>query len=264
MAAAGGSHYVAGQVHSPERIVTKDVAFASEGAEINAYLARPVESGTYPGLIVIHEAFGVNDHIKDICRRFANVGFIALAPNLFKRVGEPPVGDMAAIGKLMQAMPDRLVVHDLENAADYLRKTEGCSGKVGCVGFCMGGRCTLLFACSSTRVDAAVDCWGGFIASASADTATTANRPTPVVDLVKDLHCPLYSVFGAEDQNPSPEHQSQLRARLEAAGKDKIATLESFAGAGHAFFADYRPSYRETPAFSLWPKMVFFLKRHLV
>jgi carboxymethylenebutenolidase len=263
MAAAGGTHYVAGQVHSPERVASKDVSFASEGAEINAYLARPAESGTYPGLIVVHEAFGVNDHIKDICRRFANVGFIALAPNLFKRVGEPS-GDMAAIGKLMQEMPDRLIVRDLENAADYLRKTDGCSGKVGCVGFCMGGRCTLLFACSSNKVDAAVDCWGGSITRASNDAVTTPNRPTPVLDLVKELHCPLYGVFGAEDQNPSPEHQGQLQARLEQAGKDKIATLESFANAGHAFFADYRANYRETAAFSLWPKMVFFLKRHLV
>lgn len=263
MAAAGGTHYVPGQVHDLSRIETAEVSFSSEGASIGSYLARPREAGSYPGLIVIHEAWAVNDHIKDLTRRFANLGFIAMAPNLFTRVGDPSKAEMPEIQRLMQAMPDALVVRDLENAADYLRKQPGINGKVGCVGFCMGGRCTLLFACSSDKVDAAVDCWGGGITRANNDAVTTPNRPKPIIDMVANLHCPLYGVFGAEDQNPSPEHMAQLQAKLEQTGKASIATLESFANAGHAFLADYRPNYRETAAFSLWPKMVFFLKRHL-
>ena len=97
-----------------------------------------------------------------------------------------------------------------------------------------------------------------------ADTGTSKLHPTPVVDLIKNLGKPLYAVFGAEDQNPSPAHAAELRARLEREGKLGLAMLESFEGAGHAFFADPRPDrYREKQAFALWPKMVSFFKRNL-
>jgi len=159
----------------------------------------------------------------------------------------------------MLALPDAQLVRDLDKAADVLAAEPGMSGKIGCVGFCMGGRTTLLYACSSNRLSAAIDCWGGAV---TADMSpVTANRPTPVIDLVPKLGCPLYVVCGEEDANPSPAHAEQLRQRLQQAGKD--FTLEAFKNAGHAFFADYRPSYREKAAFELWPKMVAFFDRNL-
>jgi carboxymethylenebutenolidase len=254
---------LAGQVENPQRIATEEITFASDGTSIEAFTATPREAGRYPGIIVIHEAFGVDDHIRDIVGRFANAGFVALAPNLYQRVGAPAPGDM---GKLMQKMfglQDPQIVRDLEAAAARIRAMNTSNGKVGCVGFCMGGRTTLLFACSSKKVDAAVDCWGGFILSATPDAASTPSRPTPVIDLAGGLNCPLYVVVGAEDQNPSPAHAAQLRERLDKEGKSALATVEIFDDAGHAFLNDKRPNYREKAALELWPKMIAFFKKHL-
>jgi carboxymethylenebutenolidase len=254
---------LAGQVEDPQRIVTEEIAFSSDGSKIDAFLARPRQAGRYGGVIVIHEAFGVDDHIKDVAGRFANAGFIALAPNLYHRVGAPTPGDMSTVMGKMFGLEDRLLVRDLEAAAAHIRGLQGSNGKVGCVGFCMGGRTTLLFACSSDKVDAAVDCWGGFILSATPDAPSTPSRPTPVADLVGGLKCPLYIVIGAEDQNPSPAHGAELRTRLDKAGKSALITMEIFENAGHAFLNDRRPNYREKAAFELWPKVVAFFKKHL-
>ena len=254
---------LAGQVEDPNRIVTEEVKFASNGTNIEAFLARPRQPGSYPGVIVIHEAFGVDDHIRDVAGRFANAGFIALAPNLYQRVGAPTPGDMSTVMQKMFGLQDPQIVRDLEAGAAHIRGLHGASGKVGCVGFCMGGRTTLLFACSSDKLDAACDCWGGFIMSATPDAPTTPSRPTPVADLVGRLKCPLYVVIGAEDANPSPAHGAELRSRLDKAGKHALVTVEVFDNAGHAFLNDKRPNYREKAAFELWPKMIAFFKRHL-
>jgi carboxymethylenebutenolidase len=253
---------LAGEVTDSGALETRDVSFQSDGAAINAYLARPKAPGTYPAVIVLHEAFGLVEHERDVARRFANAGFIALAPDIYSRVGAlKNASDMTEVRAKMFGIPDAQLVRDFEAAAAFVRAQPGASGKVGCVGFCVGGRWTLLFACSSDKVDAAIDCWGGFITRATPDAVTTPERPTPVIDLAKQLHCPLYVVCGEEDQNPSPADAAELGKRLEAAGKS--VQVEVFKNAGHAFFADYRPSYREAPAFELWPKMVAFFKAHL-
>jgi carboxymethylenebutenolidase len=130
----------------------------------------------------------------------------------------------------------------------------------------MGGRYTLLLACTSDRVAAAVDCWGGFIDKATPDERTTAQRPTPPLELAESLRCPLLAAVGAEDHNPSPELAAQLRDR---AGRSPIGNsgqevkVDVYEGAGHAFFADYRPNYRPQAAARLWLQIVPFFARHL-
>jgi carboxymethylenebutenolidase len=251
-----------GEVTNLETLETCDLSFQSDGFAMRAYLARPKAPGTYPAVIILHEAFGLVEHERDIARRFANAGFIALAPDVYSRVGAPQnPSDMTEVRAKMFGITDVQLVRDLVVAATFVRAQPGASGKVGCVGFCVGGRWTLLFACSSDKVDAAIDCWGGFIARATPDAAITPERPRPVIDLAQQLHCPLYIVCGEEDQNPSPADASELARRLEKAGRR--FELEVFKSAGHAFFADYRPSYREAPAFDLWPKMVAFFRTHL-
>jgi carboxymethylenebutenolidase len=159
----------------------------------------------------------------------------------------------------MLALSDEQLVRDVDQAVTRLEAEPGMAGRIGCVGFCMGGRTTLLYACSSQRLSAAIDCWGGGI---TADAApVTPQRPTPIVDLIPRLSCPLYVVCGEEDTNPSPAQIEVLRQRLEQHGKTFI--IDVFKGAGHAFFADYRPSYREKAAFELWPKMVSFFDTYL-
>ena len=253
---------LAGEVKDLSTIETRDVTFPSDGFQMKGYLARPKAPGNHPAVIVLHEAFGLVDHERDIARRLANVGFIAFAPDIYSRVG--PLKDpsnMAEVLPKMFGLSDAQLVRDFNAAADFVRAQPGSNGKVGCVGFCVGGRWTLLFACSSDKVNAAVDCWGGFINRATPEAATTAERPTPVIDLVPQLHCPLYVVCGEEDQNPSPAVAEELRGRLEKAGKK--FQFDMFKNAGHAFFADYRPSYREKAAFELWPKMVSFFQTNL-
>jgi carboxymethylenebutenolidase len=250
-----------GEVTNPQALDAREVSFASNGDLLEGYLARPRAAGNYAGLIVVHEIFGVNEHIRDVTRRFANAGFIALAPNLFSRAGKVDLSEMETARAIAFSVTDAQVVRDLEAAAAFLRTQPGATGKVGCIGFCFGGREALLFACNSDKLDAAIDCWGGFLTSATPSEKTTAARPKPVMEMGERLSCPLLAVFGAEDQNPSPADAAELRARLEKAGKN--FTVKVFENAGHAFFADYRPQYREAAAFELWRDAIAFLREHL-
>ena len=159
------------------------------------------------------------------------------------------------------AMSDETVLGDLQGAADHLRSLDGVTEQIGCIGFCMGGRYTLLFACASDRLNAAVDCWGGFIDRATPDERSTPPRPTPPLEMAASLNCPLLAAIGAEDQNPSPELGAQLREQAGASGQD--VKVDIYDGAGHAFFADYRPTYRPEPAAKLWSEVVPFLHKHL-
>ena len=253
---------VPGVVTDPSRIKGGVIALASGGTQIAAYLATPNQPGNYPGIVVIQEAFGLVDHICDVARRFANLGYNAVAPALYWRRGGPAnPDDINTVFPVMFGLPDNEAVQDLEAAADCLRALPGATGKVGAIGFCSGGRHTLLFACSSGMVDAAIDCWGGFINRATPDAETSAARPKPPLDMVGQLHCPLFGVFGAEDQNPPVALEAELKKRAQAAGKD--VTTKIYQGAGHAFLADYRPTYREGPAHPLWGDIQSFFGTRL-
>ena len=168
---------------------------------------------------------------------------------------------MASLFSIMLGLDDARTVKDLEGCAALLRGLDNATDKVGVIGSCSGGRQTLLVACSSLAVNAAVDCWGGFIHREGPDVDTTPQRPMPVIDLVPNLHCPLYVVIGGEDQNPSPAIGQEPEKQL--ASSKQPSEVEVFDGAGHAFLADYRPSYNEKAAFVLWPKTIGFFEQHL-
>jgi carboxymethylenebutenolidase len=250
---------VPGALSDPSRVVGEDLTFAgAQGEAINGYLARPATSGTHPAMIVIHEAGGLREHIRDVVNRFANIGYVGLGPDLYTREGgPPPPEDPSALMARLFSMPDARVLGDLEGAADLLHAREDVSGKLGCIGFCMGGRYTLLFAESSDHLDAAVDCWGGFIDAATPEARSTAERPTPPLELAHQVRCPLFAAIGAEDHNPSPQVGERLHQALASAPAE--TQVKVYEGAGHAFFADYRPTYRPQPAAKLWEDVVPFL-----
>jgi carboxymethylenebutenolidase len=254
---------VAGAVADAQRLTAEDLTFAgADETPVNGYLVRPAAPGTHPGMVVIHEAGGLGEHIRDVCNRIANLGFVALGVDLYTREGgPPPMDDLQALMSRLFSMSDRTVLDDLEGAADHLRARDDVTDRIGCIGFCMGGRYTLLFACASDRLGAAIDCWGGFIDRATPEERSTPERPTPPLELADRLHCPLLAAIGAEDQNPSPAIGAALAERAGTSGQD--VQVDVYEGAGHAFFADYRPSYRPGPAHELWGRVVTFLRRHL-
>lgn len=254
---------VPGAVTDTSGLQAEDLAFTgSGGVAVNGYLARPRSGGPFPAMIVIHEAGGLGAHIKDVANRFANLGYVALGVDLYTREGGPPTpGNLQALMARLFSMNDQTVLGDLEGAADFLLARDDVNNRIGCIGFCMGGRYTLLFACSSNKLSAAIDCWGGFIDRATPDERSTPQRPTPPLELAADVRCPLYAAVGAEDQNPSPEIGKRLREALDQSPNETI--VDVYEGAGHAFFADYRPTYRPEPAAKLWERIVPFLDRHL-
>lgn len=256
---------VPGAIADTSALSAEKIAFAGHGGDtVGGYLVRagaPAGEAS-AGMIVIHEAGGLGEHIKDVCNRFAALGYVTLGVDLYSREGgPPPMDDIQALMARLFSIPDERVLGDLVGAADLLRERADCDGRVGCIGFCMGGRYTLLFACARDRLDAAVDCWGGFIDRSTPDEVSTPARPTPPLQLAAQLSCPLLAAIGAEDHNPSPAVGEQLAARANESGQE--VKVDVYEGAGHAFFADYRPTYRPEAAAKLWKEIVPFLSRHL-
>ncbi|MGZ4278453.1 MAG: dienelactone hydrolase family protein [Solirubrobacteraceae bacterium] len=254
---------VPGALADPSAVAGEEVTFPGfEGTAVRGYLARPTAGETPHGaVIVLHEAMGLNDHIKDVVRRVAGLGYTALGPDLYTREGIPAADDREAIFATMLSQADAQVVGDLQGAADYLHGLSEVNGRVACVGFCSGGRQTLLFAANTTSLAAAADCWGGFTRRASAEEETTPRRPVPPIDQLEGLQCPLLVVVGGKDQNPSPDDGRAIVARAAELGKD--ARLSVYEDAGHAFFADYRPTYVEPAAHRLWDELQEFWAKHL-
>lgn len=246
-----GQHY--------EGLLAESVSFPGHNGEsIGGYLARPLGSGPYPGIILIHEAFGLVTHTKEQARKFAAAGYITVAPDLYWRNGVFDSADMQAVIKAMGALPDARVIADLEGAATFLRGMPACSGKLGCIGHCSGGRHTVLFACNSRSLSAAVDCYGGRVIP---DQLTSA-MPKAVIDMIPNLSCPLLGLFGESDQNPAPAHVARLEEELKK--HRKTHEFKSYPpDVGHGFFADYRPSYRQAAAVDGWERIFAFFGSHL-
>ncbi len=228
------------------------------GDIISGYMARPLGSGPYPGVIVIHEVFGLVEHTKELVRKFTAHGYIAISPDLYHREGPGDPEDVLATIRQMGGAPDSRVIGDLEGAVTALCSIATCSGKIGCIGHCSGGRQTLLFACNTRSLSAAVDCYGGRIIT----DELTPNQPKAVIDMIAGLSCPLLGLFGVLDANPAPEHVARLEKELKK--HNKKYEFKSYApDTGHGFFADYRPSYRQESAVDGWQRIFDFFGRHL-
>jgi carboxymethylenebutenolidase len=247
---------LAGEVTDTSRVRTETVQLGP----VDVYIAHPTAPGPHPGIVVLEEAFGRVEHIEDLCRRFANAGYVAASPELYARTGAPG-HDFAVVLPAMFGLPDNQIVSDVEAVADHLRSLPDVNGKVAITGYCMGGRATSLTAFSSTKFDAAIPCWGGFLNKATFEDDRTDARPTPPAELAENLSCPMFLVGGADDQNPSPEELTALFEKLRASGKD--VQLKLYEGAGHAFLADYRDSYNEERAHELWTDVLAYLQAKL-
>ena len=229
------------------------------GAELEAYFARPLEGAPYGGVVVIHHMPGYDEETREITRRIADHGYLALCPNLYSREGIGRDGaEVAAAVREQGGVPDPQLVGDVGAAVDHLRSLEESNGKVGTIGYCSGGRQSLLAACS-LRLDAAVDCYGAFVVNEPPTAIPLKVRP--IVHLVGELSCPLLGLFGAEDTHPSPEETAALGRALEEAGK--TFEFHTFEHAGHAFFAVNRDMYRPEAATKGWHLIWEFFGRTL-
>ena len=229
------------------------------GDEIEAYLAQPLDEGRFGSVVVIHHMPGYDEGMKEITRKFAAHGYLAVCPNLYSREapGASP-DDAAAAVRALGGVPDDRLVGDVQGAARLLTSLGSSNGRVATIGYCSGGRQSFLAACS-LPLDAAIDCYGAFVVGTSPEGSPL--RIGPIVHLAGDLSCPLLGLFGAEDQYPSPQHVAELEEALKQAGKP--FEFHSYVGAGHAFFATDRPSYRPEAAKDGWQRIWEFLGRHL-
>jgi carboxymethylenebutenolidase len=257
-AAASGS--VAGEIiTTPARGLTvADFTVSSAGFQVPAYEAHPSAPGKYPVVLVIPEIFGMHEHIKDVVRRFAKEGFFALTFEPYAREGGVlHLADMADVQKVTNAVPDAQVMGDLDAIAAYARQGKAArADRIGVTGFCRGGLYTLLYAARSKEIRAAV-AWYGQIKPAKSPGIRTAGP----LDLVQQISAPVLGLYGGADLGIPVEDVKAMEAALKAAGK--TAEFIIYPGAPHAFFADYRPSYREDAAKDGWGRCIAWLRRYL-
>ena len=226
-----------------------------------AYRAMPAgRSDKLPVVLVVSEIFGVHEHIADVVRRFAKLGYLAIAPELFVRQGDAQ--SYGEIGKLVAEViakvPDAQVMGDLDACVAWARENGGDTRRLGVTGFCWGGRITWLYAAHNPSVKAAVAWYGQLLG------APNALKPTNPIDLVDKLHAPVLGLYGGEDTGIPVAAVDQMKAAL--AGSANAAARHSqfvvYPGAPHAFHADYRPSYRKDAAEDGWKRCTAWFKAH--
>lgn len=231
----------------------------ANGDWINAYFARPLGAGPFPALVLAHHMPGWDEWYRMTTLKFALHGYVTITPNLYFRAGHGTSEDVAAKVRGEGGVPDGQAVGDLAGAMQYARALPYSNGRVGVFGTCSGGRHAYLAACRAPGFEAVVDCWGGRVVMAP----DQLNEKSPVspLEYTKDLHCPILGIFGNEDKNPTPEQVDQHEAELKKHGKNY--EFHRYDGAGHGFFYDHSPAYRQEQAVDGWQKVFTFLEKHL-
>ncbi|MDR2240144.1 MAG: dienelactone hydrolase family protein [Zoogloeaceae bacterium] len=222
----------------------------ASGGALPAYRAMPAGGKNLPTVLVVCEIFGVHEYIKDVCRRLAKAGYLAIAPEMYARHGD--VAKMSDIRQIIDgpvaATPDAEHMADLDACAAWAAQHGGDPARLGITGFCRGGRTTWLYAAHNPKLKAAV-AWYGQLKGAA-----TANQPKWPIDLVAKLKAPVLGLYGGQDQGIPPEQVAAMREAVAAAGKK--AEIHVYPDAPHAFHADYRPSYRKADAEDGWQRMM--------
>ena len=230
-----------------------------DGEEVETYVAQPAGDAKRGGVVVIHHMPGYDRSTKEIVRRFAEMGYDGAMPNLYWREapGADPA-DAAATARAQGGVPDARLVGDVAGAVAYLRSLPTSDGKVGVIGYCSGGRQSVLAACN-IDLEAAVDCYGAFVVGTPPEGFPL--QVTNLVDQLPNLRAPLLGLFGNEDQYPSPEQVDELEEILKANGK--TYEFHRYDDAGHAFFSVDRPAYRVAAANDGWERIDAFYDKHL-
>ncbi len=228
-------------------LVTSEVSISAEGIAMRAFLARPDTAKPSPAVIVVHEWWGLNDHIKDVAQRFAREGYAALAPDLYSRLGNKVTKDPTEAAKLMEGLKSQQVLTDLNAVTRYLKEQPFVDPiKLGVVGFCMGGTFALMMAAHNSDIKAAVPFYG----------------QVPPSDSIKYLVAPILYIHGGQDAWIVKREADRLAQALAQYGRP--GEVKSYPNCPHAFFNDTRPDvYRPAEAKDAWERTLTFLAAHL-
>jgi carboxymethylenebutenolidase len=239
-------------------LVAGEVEIPVNDGEIPAYRAKPDRDGAFPVVLVVQEIFGVHEHIKDVCRRVAKLGAVAVAPELFVRQGDvSKMADMKEItSKVVSKVPDEQVLSDLDAAVAWAKTSGGGdAARLGVTGFCWGGRIVWLYAAHNPTLKAGVAWYGRLVGDKD------AVHPRHPIDVAAALRAPVQGLYGAQDQGIPVATVEEMRKALATGGAaSKRSQIQIYPDAGHAFFADYRPSYRPDAAADGWKRMIAWFK----
>jgi len=242
---------------SANGLVAGEVKVPAGDTDIPAYRAMPDHGGPFPCVLVIHEIFGVHEYIKDVCRRWAKLGYYAIAPDLYAREGD--ASKEADMKKLMEdivsKVPEAQVQSDLDATLAFAKASGSADvSRAAVIGFCWGGRQSWLYAAHNPSLKAAV-AWYGPLGGAQ-----NALKPKNPPDIVGDLKVPVLGLYGGKDPGiPAPQIEAMSKALAAAGGASKIIVYDD---TGHAFHADYRPSYNKADAEESWSQATNWLKQH--
>lgn len=229
------------------------------GEQIHAYIAMPEGSGPFPGVVLIHHIPGWDEFYREFARRFADHGYIAVAPNLFEQYGHGTPDDVAAKARSDGYPSDAAVVADAEAAMKWIKAQPASNGKVGVIGTCSGGRHAVLAASMVTGFDAAADLWGGNVVMAP--DRISEKQPVAPIDLTPNLSAPLLGLFGNEDTSPSPEQVNLHEEALKANGK--VYQFHRYDGATHGFMYYHSPRYHPQATMDGWNQIMAWFGQHL-
>jgi carboxymethylenebutenolidase len=239
-------------------LVAGEVEIPAGDLSIPGYRAKPAGGKAFPVVLVVQEIYGIHEHIKDLCRRLAKEGYLAVAPYLYAREGE--VAGLKEVpeiyAKVVSHVPDAQVMRDLDATVDWSARDGGDMSRLAATGFCWGGRIVWLYAAHSAKLKAGA-AWYGRVMG-----ATSEKQPKNPIDVVNDLKAPVIGFYGGKDQGIPVATAEQMQMALEAAKKPSVVNI--YPESQHGFNADYRPSYDPASAKDAWGKMLKFFREHNV
>jgi carboxymethylenebutenolidase len=241
---------------SAEGLVAGDVSIPVGDRSIGGYRARPRSDLRLPVVLVVQEIFGVHEYIRDVCRRLANAGYLAVAPDLYARYGDPTkmTDPQEIIRGVVAKVPDAEVMRDLDATAAWAASDGGDAERLAITGFCWGGRITWLYAAHAPKLKAGVAWYGRLVGD------PTPNLPQHPIDVAAKLRAPVLGLYGAEDSGIPLESVERMRKAI--ADAKGLSQIHVYDGAPHGFHADYRPSYRGEAAEDGWKRLLDWLRKY--
>ena len=236
-------------------LVAGDIRVRPRDVELGAYRAMPAGKANLPVVIVVQEIFGLHEHIKDVCRRLAKAGYLAIAPDLYQRQGDVTrLANIEDVRAIVATVPAAQVMGDLDACVAWAAANGGDVARLGITGFCWGGRMVWLYAAHNPKLKAGV-AWYGKVEGPQSD-----KHPKMPLDLVERIDAPILGLYGGADAGIPNEGVDRMRAALQRAGKP--SAIHTYPDTPHAFHADYRPSYRKEAAEDGWRRLLAWFRDH--